>query len=403
MRSISPLIALAILAAGCANPGGPEPHDGGVPDLAKSRDLSMGGGSDLAGADMAMAVGDGGGNCIQVANWPGLQPAGGYDAMNMVTFVASSDVMNPPFNALTIEDWHMSATYPKSVTYSAADKYSTCDVCTVIQVCDMNGCNYSFFAQAGTVNVMQADQNDQKGTMKASVQNLMLVEWDFSMTGDKPVPGGKCYQIGSATFNVSWMNAPPDGGAPDGPPPMPDLVQGKDGAPPMPDLAGADLALGCTPKVNELEATGTKASDEFVEIFNPCPGDIDLTGWKLEYRSAANNSGGGANTIFSFTQKITAGGYLVLGGSGFGGMKDGTISGGLAGAGGAVALVAPSGTVVDSVAYQVLTAPNAFTEGMPAPNPPAMQSIERLPNGVDTNNNASDFKLATPTPGAVNK
>jgi hypothetical protein len=341
-------------------------------------------------------AGDGGGGCIQVANWPGLSPAGGYDAMNMVTFAASTDLMTPPFNALTIEDWHQSAIYPKSVTYTNADKYSTCDVCTVIQACDMMGCTYKFFAQAGTVNVTQADQNDQMGTMKATAQNLTLVEWDFSMMGDKPVPNGKCYQIGSATFDVSWMAAPPDGGAPD-------LAQ-KDGGAPMPDLAGADLALGCTPKVNELQATGTKASDEFVEIFNPCAGDIDLTGWKLGYRSAGNNNGSASTPIFSFTQTIKAGGYLVLGGAGWTGAKDGSLTGGLAGAGGAVGLVTPAGTVADSVAYQVLTVANNYTEGMPAPNPPAMQSIERLPNGTDTNDNSKDFQLsATPTPGVANQ
>jgi hypothetical protein len=388
MRNLARLLAFAALA-GCASAGSGN-KDGGQHDFARAPE-------DAAGpADLATAPSDGGsggdgGGCVQFAQWPGLTPAGGYDSMNMVTFVASSDVAMPPLSALTIEDWHISSMYPKSVTYKSGDQYATCDVCTLIQACDAMSCSYKYFAQAGTVTVTQADQNDVAGTMKATVQNLTLVEWDFSMGGDKPVAGGGCIQIGSATFDVPWSNAPPDGGAADMAGPV--------------DLKGSDLALGnCDPKVNELQATGTKASDEFIELFNPCAQGVDLTGWKLEYRSAGNNGGGGANTLFAFTQTIAASGYLVLGGAGYGGQKDGTMSGGLAGAGGAVALVTPAGAVVDSVAYQVLTAANDFTETAPAPNPPAMKSIERLPNGADSNDNSKDWKVgAAPTPGAANK
>ena len=71
----------------------------------------------------------------------------------------------------------------------------------------------------------------------------------------------------------------------------------------------------------------------------------------------------------------------------------------LASTGGAVGLRDDVGNLVDSVSYDTLTAPNDFTEGMPAPNPPNVappgNSISRIPNGVDTNNNKVDFKVST--------
>jgi hypothetical protein len=62
-------------------------------------------------------------------------------------------------------------------------------------------------------------------------------------------------------------------------------------------------------------------------------------------------------------------------------------------------------TVIDAVAYGVFTAPNISAgEGQPAGNPGGTaQSLARLPNGKDTDNNAVDFGFAaTRTPGAPN-
>jgi hypothetical protein len=162
----------------------------------------------------------------------------------------------------------------------------------------------------------------------------------------------------------------------------------------------------CHPVLNELQASGATASDEWVEIFNPCNAQEDLTGWKLDYRSAANNNGGNDITCFAFGQTIPAGGYLLLAGKGYTGSvnADGVLSSGLADGGGAVGLRDANGALVDSVAFQTLTAANSFTEGSPAQNPPASRSIARLPNGADTQNNSKDFQVtAKPTPRAANQ
>jgi hypothetical protein len=394
MKSLSiGLLSLALATVGCAktNPAitvhdlGGTGGDGSMNNKQDGGngkpDLSMNGGDD---ASMP-------GNCTMVANWPGLMPQGGYDATNVVTFAATTDVMNPPFNALTVEDYHGNGIpYPKMHTYSKTDTYSGCDVCTLIQVCDAMSCTQTYFAQGGTINVTQSDQNAAMGSFKATASNLTLVEWDFN--GDAAVMNGKCIQIASATFDVSWSAPPPDDG----------------GMPPSDGGGGkGDMAqnLGCTPVINELQTAGASASDEFIEIFNPCNAAVDMTGWKIGYRSAGNNKGGADTALFSFPANtmIQPGGFYVAAGMAFTGKADAMYASGMAAGGGAIGLKDPNGNVVDSVSYDVLTAPNNFTEGMPAPNPAASTSIGRHMDGNDNNNNLMDFtKCKTPTPDAMN-
>jgi Lamin Tail Domain len=163
----------------------------------------------------------------------------------------------------------------------------------------------------------------------------------------------------------------------------------------------------CHLVVNEIQTgSAATATDEFVELFNQCPARMDLTGFTLDYRSAANNSGGAdiALLIFPTASMVEPGGFVVIGGLGFPGPVAGRIvSGGLAAVGGAVAIRNPAGIVVDSVSYDILTTANFFTEGTPASNPPVGSSIGRSYSGTDTNNNSSDFKIELlSTPGAAN-
>jgi hypothetical protein len=205
--------------------------------------------------------------------------------------------------------------------------------------------------------------------------------------------GGKC---------VSGQCAPTNVPCPSGMTCVSNVCQ-----PPAGGGSDAGTSGACHPVVNELQAAGVTASDEWVEIFNPCTTTIDLKSWKLQYRSAGNNSGGSDTTILTLTQKIAAGGYLLLVGGGYTGSApaDASWAGShLAAAGGAVGLRDSSGALIDSVAYKTLTTTNNFTEGSPAPNPPANNSIARHPNGTDTDDNSKDFQLASnPTPGAANK
>ena len=61
--------------------------------------------------------------------------------------------------------------------------------------------------------------------------------------------------------------------------------------------------------------------------------------------------------------------------------------------------------VVDALGYGTFIAGTFFVgEGGPAVGANnTTQSLSRLPNGIDTNDNAADFALATQTPGAANQ
>lgn len=160
-------------------------------------------------------------------------------------------------------------------------------------------------------------------------------------------------------------------------------------------------------RVNEL-ATGTTgaAADEFVELYNPGTAAVDIAGWKVVYRSAAGTSDTTLATIPAGTT-IAPGGFYLLGGSGYAGttVNDQSFATGLASTGGAVGVRDTTGALMDSVGWG--TATNALVEGSAAPVPPATappgSSIVRLPDGDDTNVNATDFTItATATPKASN-
>jgi hypothetical protein len=149
------------------------------------------------------------------------------------------------------------------------------------------------------------------------------------------------------------------------------------------------------------------ASDEFVEIANVGTAAVDVSGYKLAYRSAAGTSDVSLATIPSGTT-IPAGGYYLFGGSAYAGTPapDQSFSTAIAATGGGLGLRNADGTLVDSVGWGSATT-NAFVEGT-ATAPPATTaapgtSAARLPNGHDTNANSADFGAASPpTPKASN-
>ncbi len=159
--------------------------------------------------------------------------------------------------------------------------------------------------------------------------------------------------------------------------------------------------------MNEV-STGTTgaASDEFVELLNAGTAAVDISGYKLVYRSAAGASDVGLATVPAGTA-IPPGGHYLFGGSGYAGaaLPDQSFSTGLAAAGGGVGLRKPDGSLVDSVGYGNAT--NAFVEAAPAAAPPADdppgKSAARLPDGKDTNDNSIDFGVTTATPRSANQ
>lgn len=159
----------------------------------------------------------------------------------------------------------------------------------------------------------------------------------------------------------------------------------------------------CGLVINELQTgDGSSGAADFVELYNSCASSQSLANHKLVYRSSAGTTDVVVWT-FDASATIAGRGYVVIGGSAYGGSKEGTLSSGLAVGGGGIGLRDASDALVDSVGYGSAT--NAFVEGTAAAAPgdstPA-KSIARKPNGKDSDDNSADFVVSDPTPGAPN-
>ncbi|HEX7346472.1 MAG TPA: lamin tail domain-containing protein, partial [Candidatus Limnocylindrales bacterium] len=154
--------------------------------------------------------------------------------------------------------------------------------------------------------------------------------------------------------------------------------------------------------VSEVQTGGSSASDEFVEIANQGAGQVDLIGLEIVYATSSGSTVTRKATWSSSTVLDPGRRFLIANSIGsFVGLGDATYTGGFAATGGAIALRVVGGSVVDAVGWGDAT--NAFVEGTVAPAPPASSSLERRPggaggNGVDTNENADDWFVATPNP-----
>lgn len=173
----------------------------------------------------------------------------------------------------------------------------------------------------------------------------------------------------------------------------------------VPPVDSGGDAGGCTGAlvINEVQTEGTDANHEFVEIYNPTPCDVSLEGYALKYSSGGSST---PSTFFTglVSHKVLARGYFVVASSTFPGPKTATYTGGtMAADNGQVGLFDKLGARIDAVGYGTLTGAKPLTEGNAAPTPGmAGKSIQRIPNGSDTNNNQVDFRSANATPNASN-
>jgi len=161
---------------------------------------------------------------------------------------------------------------------------------------------------------------------------------------------------------------------------------------------GTDTApLGCHVVINEVQTRGTVAGDEFIELYNPCTSTIDLSGYKVVYRSATGTTDVTVATITA-GKTIAASGFFVVGNGSFATAADQPFTASGIADDGAAAVRDPMGTKLDSLGWGTIASTHAFVETAPAPRPASGASISRVPNGTDTDNNSVDFKASTSTP-----
>ncbi len=160
-------------------------------------------------------------------------------------------------------------------------------------------------------------------------------------------------------------------------------------------------AASTTIVISQFQVAGATATDEFIELHNVGSTSVDLTGYRVVYRSATGTSD---TTLYNWTAStvIPAGGYYLLGNTGYVGATTANVvysSGSMAAAGGGLAIrngAANTGTIIDSVGFG--TATNAYVETTATAAPAANTSQARALNGcTDTDNNLNNFAVLNPS------
>ena len=163
---------------------------------------------------------------------------------------------------------------------------------------------------------------------------------------------------------------------------------------------------------------------EFIEIYNPTPSAISLANVAVVLVNGGNNADYARCDLSSACADLSAGGYLLVHSTNLTNIPGGTLvvtftppSVGTIqnGAPDGIALINTStNTLIDALSYEgSITAANitgfsgsvSLVEGTAATvaDTGTAASIGRVPNGLDTDNAASDWAvIATPTPGAAN-
>ena len=142
--------------------------------------------------------------------------------------------------------------------------------------------------------------------------------------------------------------------------------------------------------------SGAKFNKDFVELYNPTDQPIDVTGWTFEQRSTGDNVGNTHTLSGVVPAKST---FLITSTPGSNGdaitdADDTTAKFNFSGKGAIAVLLDSADDVVDLVGW----GDASRAEGAPANGTANATSIQRSTLGVDTDNNAADFVVATPTP-----
>ena len=142
--------------------------------------------------------------------------------------------------------------------------------------------------------------------------------------------------------------------------------------------------------------SGATVNADFVELYNPTDQPIDVTGWTIEQRSTSDNVGNThtltgvvpAKSTFLITSKPGSNGDAITG------ADDESATFNFSGKGAIAVLLDANNNEVDVIGW----GDASRAEGAPADGTTNGTSIQRITLGADTDNNATDFVVAAPTP-----
>lgn len=168
--------------------------------------------------------------------------------------------------------------------------------------------------------------------------------------------------------------------------------------------AGAGGTGGCEPIliINEIQTAGSGGpDDEFVEILNASDCTALLDAYVLAYRSSSATTDHGVSWSGAPGQRLEGWHLFVLAGVGFPEPAGAIFPNGMAlGANGGGLAIRKDDAILDQVGWG--DADNGFVDVAVAPAPAQGEAIGRVPDGKDTDDNATDFVIVVPTPGLAN-
>ena len=181
------------------------------------------------------------------------------------------------------------------------------------------------------------------------------------------------------------------------------------GSPALANPAGTGLVIS-EAYVNGGSA-GASYLNKFIELYNPTGAAIALSGDTLQYRAPTSTVTPSGSQVFGLSGSVAAKSHFLIqlpsNGANGAALPTADLSTGGSinpGAGGGTLYLAASATgvlptdsaVIDKIGYGTSNSP----EGTAAAGNSVVLSYQRSADGADTDNNAADFSVATPTPTA---
>lgn len=213
------------------------------------------------------------------------------------------------------------------------------------------------------------DGNKADNAPKASDPNAVARKTDGSDTDSDVTDFTITSTLTKGTSNV--ITSPPSSGEGNAPPLSP---------PPSPPPSSPPSWPVGSLLINEFVADPTDGANEWIELYNTTNSLINLNGWTIE---------DGSETVTELSGNIQSLSFIVI-------EKPKGI---LNNTGDIIILKDPAGLIIDKVAY------GDWDDGEKSDNAPAAKnpdSVARIVDGQDSNNDFRDFVIAMPTKGTSN-